>query len=1025
MAELDLVARLRLASDQYVREVKEAVGVTDKLGDELDDVNKSGKRAGKGLDEAGKAAAKAGKSAGLLVAKFLALATAVGGVLAFSFLKAANTAEQYQVRLNALLGSQEEGNRLFREAAQFASKVPFEYEKIMDAATNLSGVMEGGVDEIMEWLPMITDLATVSGLSVEETTSQIVRMYSAGAGAADLFREKGILAMLGFEAGVSVSAEETRKKLIEAFEDPASKFAGASAEMAKTWSGVMSMMSDKWFLFRNNINDEGLFAFFKELAFIVDEELGEALDDSADSARDWAESIIDAFSGILIAGAHFLDFWDTLAGTFNLIQNTINQLQLNGLTNELQGVNAELDAMATKFGADAPRLELLARQAELIAEIAETEADMLQNNEEARRAFERDWSEGMTAAIERARLAARGAKDDLDDLGQTLEEIVVTGKKVGATIDDIAEVTVTAVKTDRDWNEAMQNLLESLEAERRELTQNAIQTERLNELLADGSITTEEFREQMERLGHTFEDTTEMAEQFEKIWDNMIENMQKEFADEIYDVLFVDGIDSFGDFADSVVDLWKKMIAQMIAAWLTSGIIGLLSGAGFAGFSASGLFGGSGSGIGGTATNIATSAALKQAGTLALESSTGQAVLAALGIGGGGLAIGTGTSLGIGTGALGIGTGTSLGIGTGGVAVGTGASSAGAGLAASASAAIPYVAAAVVAYMAYKQFGGGRSAEEIHADEIALGNRAFAGLDFEILGSSGQGSGITNLGFGASGGRLSGVKEELDSLMTFVENLGLAAHFDGEFLHIQGASGAAIDMIVKQWIDGDAALTESNLAWGQSVLARYQELVAAGVDSADAVRQAYADFHDGSSADFDQWLIDTGQTMDEFIAKWTSGTEIMEGTFLGATNAAHGGLVGLSSSIASLYAQANGLNDLGNIAVGTVPGNFSFPSFAVGTPYVQASGPAIIHAEEAVIPRDLNRALRQFYGGSGGNVGGFDDTRMLSELQSINGRLVAVESAVHRNTDVAGLGAQAVSRNVKKYGTSPRNRRGD
>jgi len=186
--------------------------------------------------------------------------------------------ENFQVRLQHTLGSVEEGNRLFQDMTKFAGEVPFAFNDIMDAATNLSGVMTGGVDDVNKWMPMIADLAAVSGLSIQDTTGQVVRMYSAGAGAADLFRERGITAMLGFQAGVTVSAEETRKKLIEAYQDPASKFAGAANDLAKTWDGSMSMMGDKWTLFVKQIGDKGSFNASKGVLSIFLEEISKSGD---------------------------------------------------------------------------------------------------------------------------------------------------------------------------------------------------------------------------------------------------------------------------------------------------------------------------------------------------------------------------------------------------------------------------------------------------------------------------------------------------------------------------------------------------------------------------------------------------------------------------------------------------------------------------------------------------------------------------------------------------------------------------
>ena len=183
-----------------------------------------------------------------------------------SFIKSASTAEQYKIRLNALLGSAKKGNQLFKDMAEYAGRVPFEYREIMGAATQLSGVMRGGVDEIKKWMPMIGDLAAVSGLSIEQTTGQVIRMYSAGAASADMFRERGITAMLGFTAGVKYSVADTRKMLMDAWNDPASKFKGATAELAKSWSGLMSMFSDAWFQFQTAVMDKGPFDAIKKLA---------------------------------------------------------------------------------------------------------------------------------------------------------------------------------------------------------------------------------------------------------------------------------------------------------------------------------------------------------------------------------------------------------------------------------------------------------------------------------------------------------------------------------------------------------------------------------------------------------------------------------------------------------------------------------------------------------------------------------------------------------------------------------------
>ena len=82
-----------------------------------------------------------------------------------------------------------------------------------------------------------------------------------------------------------------------------------------------------------------------------------------------------------------------------------------------------------------------------------------------------------------------------------------------------------------------------------------------------------------------------LAKDLESIYDGMWKNIQSEFADTLYG-MFEDGLDSWDDFFDSILDLFKKMIAQMAAAMISAEIASWF---GFGtGFSFDKFFGGSG-----------------------------------------------------------------------------------------------------------------------------------------------------------------------------------------------------------------------------------------------------------------------------------------------------------------------------------------------------------------------------------------------------------------------------------------------
>lgn len=245
-----------------------------------------------------------------------AIAALGTGIGVRSFVQAASAAEQYGVRLRVMLRSQSEANRLFREMTEFAGRVPFEFEAIMGSATQLSGILRGGVDEIREVMPVIADLAATTGLSIQQTTEQVSRMFSAGAASADMFRERGVLAMLGFQAGVSYSAEDTRRMLMESWSRTDSQFRGATDQLADTWTGLMSMLSDRWFQFRTEVMRGGLF---------------DALKDNARTALAFIdrnmEGVLRAIRGGIARVQVFASSWAEVLGQMN--ENT------NGLVNDI------------------------------------------------------------------------------------------------------------------------------------------------------------------------------------------------------------------------------------------------------------------------------------------------------------------------------------------------------------------------------------------------------------------------------------------------------------------------------------------------------------------------------------------------------------------------------------------------------------------------------------------------------------------------------------------------------------------
>ena len=165
-----------------------------------------------------------------------------------------------RVRLKFLLKDTNEGTKAFDNMVKFASKVPFSLQEIQ-AGSGILATVTDNADDLQNMLEITGNVAATTGLDFRTASEQIQRSFSAGIGAADLFREKGVRNMLGFKAGATVSIQET----VEAFEKVFGKdgrFGKSTDELANTFQGTLSMIGDKIFNFKKVLLEAG---FFDEL----------------------------------------------------------------------------------------------------------------------------------------------------------------------------------------------------------------------------------------------------------------------------------------------------------------------------------------------------------------------------------------------------------------------------------------------------------------------------------------------------------------------------------------------------------------------------------------------------------------------------------------------------------------------------------------------------------------------------------------------------------------------------------------
>jgi len=140
---------------------------------------------------------------------FIGLGT---GLAIRSLVNTGKQIEGLQVRLKFLFGTAQEGAKAFDEMAKFAAKVPFSLEEIQ-AGSGVLAVVSKDAKELANLMEITGNVAAVTGLDFKTTAEQIQRSMSAGISAADLFRDRGVKAMLGFKAGATVTIEETAEAL--------------------------------------------------------------------------------------------------------------------------------------------------------------------------------------------------------------------------------------------------------------------------------------------------------------------------------------------------------------------------------------------------------------------------------------------------------------------------------------------------------------------------------------------------------------------------------------------------------------------------------------------------------------------------------------------------------------------------------------------------------------------------------------------------------------------------------------------
>ena len=250
-----------------------------------------------------------------------ALAAIGGAKIATSFLGVARQLETLETRLKFLFGTAEEGAKAFEELRDFAGQVPFSLQEIAQAAGVLA-VVSDDAEELRTNLELTGNVAAVAGLDFVTAGEQIQRSLSAGISSAELLRERGVRELLGFKAGVTVTAEETAAALERVF-GPDGEFGQASIALASTFDGLVSMVGDKMFTFQSLVMDAGPFDFLKATVATLDDTLSENFGSIEEAAEAIGGGLVRSAETALVGAGFILD---AMQPVFDFFSNAFNNV---------------------------------------------------------------------------------------------------------------------------------------------------------------------------------------------------------------------------------------------------------------------------------------------------------------------------------------------------------------------------------------------------------------------------------------------------------------------------------------------------------------------------------------------------------------------------------------------------------------------------------------------------------------------------------------------------------------------------
>lgn len=466
-------------------DVSEFVGALKRASASLDRLDRNTEQTARGFSAFRRSLALARDAVIVLGPAFRAAQSAVRALARglSSVIQTSAAFEQLEIRLRTLLGSQQEANKAIENFVNLSARTPFSVKQIVEGAATLSSAALGNREQLELLTKTAANLAAVTGLSFQEASSNLQRALAGGIGAADLFRERGVRALVESIQEIpdltKVSLDELEQAFVDTF-GPNGTLGTSAADLANTLGGALSNVDDAFTNLKDAIGDAlapGVISGAREAIIPALERLRDVVKENEEEIRNVAAILLERAVGAAvafgeaslnltlvlvrtkeaalavaaaIAQAALAFFKFTPAGrAIDLVTGSIQELEtfLKGL---------EQEAVSTAEGSQqlVASLEKLRPQLQAAGSVGQQLAESLRNSSSAQDKLNESISRGIKVQNE--------ATKALQDRLQHLREITGVSFEAAEASDGIAAGTAAAARNTAQLANAARDASSSL-----------------------------------------------------------------------------------------------------------------------------------------------------------------------------------------------------------------------------------------------------------------------------------------------------------------------------------------------------------------------------------------------------------------------------------------------------------------------------------------------------------------------------------------------------------------------------------